>query len=183
MKQYIMVIDEGTTGTRAIIFDDNFQPIAQSYDEFIQYTPNENMVEHDAMEIYEKSVKMCQNAIEKASLSASDIRCIGITNQRNTALLWDKKTGEPLYHALVWQDSRMGEASNAIRESEFFDELLEVSGKNVTPHLDVLFLKWFLDNVGGAREKVESGEAIFGTIDTWLVWKLTGGKSPRDQLF
>lgn len=176
MKQYIMVIDEGTTGTRAIIFDDNFQPIAQSYDEFIQYTPNENMVEHDAMEIYEKSVKMCQNAIEKASLSASDIRCIEITNQRNTALLWDKKTGEPLYHALVWQDSRMGEASNAIRESEFFDELLEVSGKNVTPHLDVLFLKWFLDNVGGAREKVESGEAIFGTIDTWLVWKLTGGK-------
>lgn len=108
MKQYIMVIDEGTTGTRAIIFDDNFQPIAQSYDEFIQYTPNENMVEHDAMEIYEKSVKMCQNALEKASLSASDIRCIGITNQRNTALLWDKKTGEPLYHALVWQDSRMG---------------------------------------------------------------------------
>ncbi|MFR9059237.1 FGGY family carbohydrate kinase [Eubacterium callanderi] len=176
MKQYIMVIDEGTTGTRAIIFDDNFQPTAQSYDEFIQYTPNENMVEHDAMEIYEKSVRMCQNALEKASLSASDIRCIGITNQRNTALLWDKKTGEPLYHALVWQDSRMGEASNAIRESEFFDELLEVSGKNVTPHLDVLFLKWFLDNVEGAREKVESGEAIFGTIDTWLVWKLTGGK-------
>ena len=133
MKQYIMVIDEGTTGTRAIIFDDNFQPIAQSYDEFIQYTPNENMVEHDAMEIYEKSVKMCQNALEKASLLASDIRCIGITNQRNTALLRDEKTGEPLYHALVWQDSRMGEASNAIRESEFFDELLEVSGKMLLP--------------------------------------------------
>lgn len=176
MKQYVMVIDEGTTGTRAIIFDDKFQPIAQSYDEFVQYTPEENMVEHDAMEIYEKSVKMCREALEKASLSSSDIRCIGITNQRNTGLLWDKKTGEPLYHALVWQDSRMGEASKAIKESDFFNELLEVSGKNVTPHLDVLFLKWFMDNVEGAREKVENGDALFGTIDTWLVWKLTGGK-------
>ena len=179
MKNYtpnILVIDEGTTGTRAIIFDQQFQIVSQSYQEFTQYTPAENMVEHDAEEIYETSVKMCQKAMKEAGLTSDDIACIGITNQRNTAVLWDKNTGKPLYHALVWQDSRMGKECEQIKESPFFKELLETSGKVIAPHTNVLFLKWYMEHVPGVKEKIQTGELLFGTIDTWLVWKLTEGK-------
>ena len=116
MGKYVLVIDEGTTGTRALIFDSDFNIAAQAYQEFTQYTPQENMVEHDAMEIYAKSVGVCREAIEKAGLSSDDIACMGITNQRNTCVIWDKNTGEPLYNAIVWQDSRTGQAVDAIKQ-------------------------------------------------------------------
>jgi glycerol kinase len=177
MEKYVLVIDEGTTGTRALIFNEKFEVVGQSYEEFTQYTPNENMVEHDADEIYEKSIEMCKKALIQANLKSSDIKCMGVTNQRNTGLIWNKNTGKPLYNALVWQDSRMGEDSDAIRNSPFFNELLMTSGKNVTPHCDVFFLKWFIDNIDGIGEKIKRDEVLFGTIDSWLVWKLTEGKT------
>ncbi|MDD4692020.1 MULTISPECIES: FGGY family carbohydrate kinase [Clostridia] len=177
MNKYVLVIDEGTTGTRALIFNQKFAVVGQAYEEFTQFTPSENMVEHDAEEIYQKSITMCNRALESAKLSASDIECIGITNQRNTGLVWNKTTGKPLYHALVWQDSRMGEASNAIKASSFFNELLAVSGKNITPHCDVLILKWLLEHVEGIQEELDRNNVLFGTIDTWLVWKLTEGRT------
>lgn len=175
-KDYILVIDEGTTGTRAILFDKKFQIAEQSYEEFCQHTPAENMVEHDAEEIYDLSVKMCKNVIEKKGISAENIIGIGITNQRNTAVIWDKHTGKPLHHALVWQDSRMGKMCEDIKATPFFEEILNTTGKVIGPHTNVLFLKWYLDNIPGIKEKIEKGDVLFGTIDTWLVWKLTGGK-------
>ena len=145
-KDYILVIDEGTTGTRAILFDKKFQIAEQSYEEFCQHTPAENMVEHDAEEIYDLSVKMCKNVIEKKGISAENIIGIGITNQRNTAVIWDKHTGKPLHHALVWQDSRMGKMCEDIKATPFFEEILNTTGKVIGPHTNVLFLKWYLDN-------------------------------------
>lgn len=128
-KDYILVIDEGTTGTRAILFDKKFQIAEQSYEEFCQHTPAENMVEHDAEEIYDLSVKMCKNVIEKKGISAENIIGIGITNQRNTAVIWDKHTGKPLHHALVWQDSRMGKMCEDIKATPFFEEILNTTGE------------------------------------------------------
>lgn len=174
---YTLVIDEGTTGTRALIFDQDFEVASQSYQEFTQYTPKENMVEHDAEEIYQKSVDVCQKALEKANLSAKDIRSIGITNQRNTCLVWDKKTGKPLYPAIVWQDTRTGGAAEKIKETKWGDKILQSTGKTIAPHNNGLILKWLLDNVPEVKEKVEKNEAIYGTMDTWLIWKLTNGQT------
>lgn len=174
-KDYILVIDEGTTGTRAILFDKKFQIAEQSYEEFCQHTPAENMVEHDAEEIYDLSVKMCKNVIEKKGISAENIIGIGITNQRNTAVIWDKHTGKPLHHALVWQDSRMGKMCEDIKATPFFEEILNTTGKVIGPHTNVLFLKCIL-TIFLELKKIEKGDVLFGTIDTWLVWKLTGGK-------
>lgn len=176
MKNYVMVIDEGTTGTRSLIFDKKFNIVASVYEEFTQYTPAENMVEHDAVEIYEKSMRMCNDAIKKANIDADEIVCIGITNQRNTCLIWDKATGIPLYPAIVWQDTRTAAVCEEIKKTPFFNELLETTGKIIAPYCCAPLLKWLIDNVPGVEEKLESGEAIFGTIDTWLVWKMTEGK-------
>lgn len=177
MGKYVLVIDEGTTGTRALIFDSEFKIIAHAYQEFTQYTPQENMVEHDALEIYGKSVGVCREAIEKAQITCSDIACMGITNQRNTCLLWDKNTGEPLYNAIVWQDSRTGAQVEAIKQTKWNNKILQETGKVIAPHNDGLIVKWIMDNVPGAKDRVKSGNVLYGTMDTWLIWKLTGGKT------
>lgn len=177
MGKYVLVIDEGTTGTRALIFDSGFNIAAQAYQEFTQYTPQENMVEHDAMEIYAKSVGVCREAIEMAGLSSDDIACMGITNQRNTCVIWDKNTGEPLYNAIVWQDSRTGQAVDAIKQTEWAEKILQETGKVIAPHNNALIIKWYMDNVPEIKEKIENGEALYGTMDTWMIWKLTGGKT------
>ncbi|MFR2404730.1 MAG: FGGY family carbohydrate kinase, partial [Eubacterium callanderi] len=176
MGKYVLVIDEGTTGTRALIFDSDFNIAAQAYQEFTQYTPQENMVEHDAMEIYAKSVGVCREAIEKAGLSSDDIACMGITNQRNTCVIWDKNTGEPLYNAIVWQDSRTGQAVDAIKQTEWAEKILQETGKVIAPHNNALIIKWYMDNVPEIKEKIDRGEALYGTMDTWMIWKLSGGK-------
>ena len=177
MGKYVLVIDEGTTGTRALIFDSDFNIAAQAYQEFTQYTPQENMVEHDAMEIYAKSVGVCREAIEKAGLSSDDIACMGITNQRNTCVIWDKNTGEPLYNAIVWQDSRTGQAVDAIKQTEWAEKILQETGKVIAPHNNALIIKWYMDNVPEIKEKIDRGEALYGTMDTWMIWKLSGGKT------
>lgn len=176
MGKYVLVIDEGTTGTRALIFNEKLQIVAQSYEEFTQYTPSEDKVEHDAVEIYEKSVKMCRNAIGEAMISAEEIACIGITNQRATCLLWDKLTGEPLYNAIVWQDNRTADFCKELNEGEWGEKARKTTGWTVAPVYSSLMLNWYINNVPGVKEKIASGDVLFGTIDTWLIWKLTGGK-------
>lgn len=177
MKNYVLVIDEGTTGTRALIFDKEFNIVSQCYEEFTQYTPSEDKVEHDAMEIYAKSVGVCREAIEKAKIASSGIAAIGITNQRATCLVWDKNTGVPLYNAIVWQDNRTAALCQEINDSEWGEKARKATGWTVAPVYSSLMLHWYLENVPEIKEKIESGEALFGTIDTWLIWKLTGGKS------
>lgn len=177
MKNYVLVIDEGTTGTRALIFDKEFNIVSQCYEEFTQYTPSEDKVEHDAMEIYAESVGVCREAIEKAKIASSDIAAIGITNQRATCLVWDKNTGVPLYNAIVWQDNRTAALCQEINDSEWGEKARKATGWTVAPVYSSLMLHWYLENVPEIKEKIESGEALFGTIDTWLIWKLTGGKS------
>lgn len=177
MGNYIMVIDEGTTGTRGIIFDRKFNIVAQEYQEITQYTPEIDRVEHDAQEIFEKSVAVCQGAMEKSGLTSADIACIGITNQRNTCVVWDKETGEPLYHAIVWQDSRTGAEVEALKQDGQEAVILCETGKVIAPHNNGLILQWLLKNVPEVKDAVEAGRALYGTMDTWLIWKLTEGKT------
>ena len=175
MKQHVLVIDEGTTGTRALIFNRNFEIVSQSYEEFTQYTPGEDRVEHDAEEIYDKTIVMCKNALKDAGLGAGDIAAIGITNQRATSVVWDKNTGKPLYRAIVWQDSRTGDKCREINESEWGEKARKATGWTVAPVYSSLMLNWMIENVPEIKAAIEKGTALFGTIDTWLIWKLTGG--------
>lgn len=176
MKNYMMVIDEGTTGTRALLFDHDFNIVSQAYEEFTQYTPSEDRVEHDAQEIYDKSVKMCKKAMEQAGATAEDISGIGITNQRATTVIWDKETGEPLCPAIVWQDMRTADRCAQLNASEWGEKLKKSTGWTVAPVYSSLMIEWIMSNYPEIREKLLDGSALFGTIDTWLVWKLTGGK-------
>jgi glycerol kinase len=176
MKKYVLVIDEGTTGTRALIFDKEFNIVASSYEEFTQYTPAEDKVEHDAMEIYNKSIQMCKNAMGEADISADEIASIGITNQRATCVVWDKNTGEPLYNAIVWQDTRTAKECNEINETEWGEKARKATGWTLSPVYSSMMLKWYLENVPEIKEAVDKGDALFGTIDTFIIWKLTGRK-------
>lgn len=176
MKKYIMVIDEGTTGTRALLFNKDFQIVSQSYVEFTQYTPAEDRVEHDALEIYDKTIDMCKKAMEQAGASAEDISAIGITNQRATSVIWDKETGLPICKAIVWQDSRTANRCAEINESEWGKKAKNATGWTVAPVYSSLMIEWLMKNNEEVAKKLLDGSALFGTIDTWLVWKLTGGK-------
>lgn len=176
MKNYVMVIDEGTTGTRALIFNKNFEIVSQSYTEFKQYTPSEDKVEHDANEIYVKSIEMCKAALQKANVKPDEIDSIGITNQRATCLVWDKNTGEPLYNAIVWQDNRTADLAHKINNGEWGEKARKATGWTVAPVYSSLMLDWFIKNVPLIKEKIDSGEALFGTIDTWIIWNLTNRK-------
>lgn len=174
MKQYVMVMDEGTTGTRALIIDKNFTIVSQTYSEFTQYTPAEDRVEHDAMEIYEKTIGVCRKAMDRASITAEDIASIGITNQRATCVVWNKITGQPLYNAIVWQDVRTGAECQAINDSPMGEEVRKRTGWTVAPVYTSMMMKWYMDNVPAIKDTVEKGDALMGTIDTWLIWNLTG---------
>ena len=175
-KNYVMVIDEGTTGTRSLIFDKSLNIIASSYTEFTQYTPASDKVEHDAMEIYDKSIQMCRQAMEQASISSDDIACIGITNQRNTFVLWDKNTGLPIHHAIVWQDSRCGEMADRLASEQIGKDTFAATGKKLCTYQPVLPIRWLMDNVDGIESQVNSGDILFGTIDCWLILETDGGR-------
>lgn len=176
MKKYIMVIDEGTTGTRALLYDHSFAIAAQSYVEFTQYTPSEDRVEHDALEIYDKTIDMCRKAMAQVGASAEDIAGIGITNQRATTVIWDKETGEPLCKAIVWQDTRTADRCAQINAGEWGKKCKQATGWTVAPVYSSLMIEWLMKNNEEVDRKLKDGSALFGTIDTWLVWKLTGGK-------
>ncbi|MEC5125134.1 glycerol kinase GlpK [Verrucomicrobiales bacterium BCK34] len=175
MAKYILALDQGTTSSRAIVFNDDGDPVAKSQKEFEQIFPKPGLVEHNANTIWKTQLEVARAAIAEAGLKGSDIAGIGITNQRETVVLWDRNTGEPIHNAIVWQDRRTAEACLALKEAGHADHIQEITGLVIDAYFSGTKLRWLLDNVPGARERAEKGELAFGTIDSWLVWNLTGG--------
>ncbi len=175
-KKYIMSLDQGTTSSRAIIFDKDGRIITVSQKEFSQIFPVPGSVEHDPTEIWNTQITVAKEALEKAGLTFGDIDSIGITNQRETVIVWDKNTGEPVYNAIVWQCRRTAQYCDYLKENGYADIIKSKTGLVVDAYFSATKLKWILDNVKGARDRAERGELICGTVDTWLLWKLTDGR-------
>jgi glycerol kinase len=174
--RYVLAIDQGTTSTRAIVFDDAAHPIASSQCEFAQHYPQPGWVEHDPEDIWRDTVKTARGAIEEARIAASAIAGIGITNQRETVVVWDRATGKALHNAIVWQDRRTAKLCAEMKADGVEADLRARTGLLIDPYFSATKLAWILDNVDGARARAERGELAFGTIDSFLLWRLTGGK-------
>ncbi|MEM9576636.1 MAG: glycerol kinase GlpK [Pseudomonadota bacterium] len=172
---HVLAIDQGTTSSRAILFDADMKIAATAQEEFKQHFPQSGWVEHDPADLWATTAATCRAAIEKAGLGPDDIAAIGITNQRETVVVWDKSTGQPIYNAIVWQDRRTADFCRALREAGHGETITERTGLLVDPYFSATKLKWLLDNVEGARGRAERGELLFGTVDSFLIWKLTGG--------
>src|SRR3954469_20077022 len=172
MAGYIGAIDQGTTSTRFIVFDRDGQIVAVDQREHEQITPRAGWVEHDAKEIWTRTREVIGGVLASTPLEAGDISAVGITNQRETTVVWDRETGEPVYNAIVWQDTR---TDAVVRELGDVDQLRPVTGLPLSTYFAGPKIKWILDNVDGAREKAENGQLAFGTMDTWVLWNLTGG--------
>ncbi|WP_420395758.1 glycerol kinase GlpK [Nioella sp.] len=172
---HILAIDQGTTSSRAIVFDGDMKIKATAQQEFTQHFPASGWVEHDPEDIWTTVVDTCRAALDKAGLSAAEIAGIGITNQRETTLLWDRTTGAPLHNAIVWQDRRTADRCAALREAGHEAMVQDKTGLLLDPYFSGTKLAWLLDNVEGARERAARGELAFGTVDTFLIWRLTGG--------
>ena len=175
-KKYIIALDQGTTSSRAIIFNKDTKIIAKSQREITQIYPQSGWVEHDAMEIWASQRSVLTEVVAKSGISLKDVAAIGITNQRETTIVWDKKTGEPIYNAIVWQCRRTAEICEELKDRGLEDYIRENTGLVIDAYFSGTKIKWILDNVEGARKKAENGELLFGTVDTWIVWKLTAGK-------
>ena len=176
MQQYILSFDQGTTSSRAIVFDKAGAIFSTAQKEFTQIFPQPGWVEHDANEIWSTQIGVAAEAITKAGLSIQNIAAIGITNQRETTVVWDKKTGIPVYNAIVWQDRRTADYCDQLKAAGHAKSIQEKTGLIVDAYFSATKVKWILDNVAGARERAVNGELLMGTIDTWLVWKLTNGQ-------
>lgn len=176
MKKYIMALDQGTTSSRCILFEKDGSIASMVQREFAQIFPKEGWVEHDPMTIWSTQIGVATEALLKIGGSWSDVYGIGITNQRETTVVWDRKTGAPIYNAIVWQCRRTAEYCKALGDSGHEEMIKEKTGLLLDPYFSASKLHWILENVDGAREKAERGELCFGTIDTWLIWNLTGGK-------
>lgn len=176
MAKYVMALDQGTTSSRAIIFDENGSIVSVANKEFTQIYPKPGWVEHDPMEIWGSQIGVAKEAIEKAGISPEDIAAIGITNQRETTIVWDKNTGKPVYNAIVWQCRRTAPICDDLKNKGLAETIRKKTGLVVDAYFSGTKVKWILDNVEGVREKAEKGEVIFGNVDTWLIWNLTGGK-------
>ncbi len=176
MKKYVMALDAGTTSNRCILFDEAGHPLSMAQREFVQHYPKPGWVEHDAGEIFSSMVVVAEEAMRKLSVRGSDIAAIGITNQRETAIVWDKETGEPVYNAIVWQCRRTADLCDSLKEEGLTEAWRGKTGLVIDPYFSATKIKWILDNVEGARERAESGELLFGTVETWLIWKLTKGR-------
>ncbi len=176
MKSYILSIDQGTTSSRAIIFNESLNVVSVAQQEFSQFFPQSGWVEHDPEEIWSSSLKTCLQAIQKAGIRATDITAIGITNQRETTILWDRETGKPIYKAVVWQDRRTSEFCNELRNNGHGDLITRKTGLLIDPYFSGTKINWILDNVNGARKKAEQGKLAFGTVDCFLLWRLTEGR-------
>ncbi|WP_439103177.1 glycerol kinase GlpK [Celeribacter marinus] len=172
---YVLAIDQGTTSTRAILFNDAMEPVAHAQEEFPQHYPQSGWVEHDPKDLWATTAGTCREAIERAGISSSKIAAIGITNQRETVIVWDKTTGEPIHNAIVWQDRRTDETCQALRADGHAQMINDRTGLLIDPYFSATKLKWLLDNVAGARERAQNGDLLFGTVDSFLIWKLTGG--------
>jgi glycerol kinase len=176
MNQFILAFDQGTTSSRAIVFDYHGQPIATAQKEFTQYFPSPGWVEHDPEEIWSTQLGVGMEAIANTGLHSSDIAAIGITNQRETTIVWDKKTGKAIYNAIVWQDRRTAGFCDQLKLEGFGKTILEKTGLIIDAYFSATKVRWILDHVKGARELAQKGQLAFGTVDSWLVWKLTRGK-------
>ena len=176
MKKYLMALDQGTTSSRCIIFNKKGEIVSLAQKEFTQYFPQSGWVEHDANEIWASQAGVMTEAMAKCSIEAEEIAAIGITNQRETTIVWDKETGEPIYHAIVWQCRRTADYVEQLKEEGFDKIIKEKTGLIVDPYFSATKIKWILDHVEGAREKAEAGQLLFGTVDTWLIYKMTKGR-------
>jgi len=174
--QFILAIDQGTTSSRSILFDGEFRELAKSQQEFKQYFPQPGYVEHDAEEIWKTQYGVALEAMKKAKVKSSVIAGIGITNQRETTVVWNRKTGKPVHKAIVWQDRRTAEFCDKLKKEGTDVKIRKKTGLIVDAYFSATKLKWILDNVKGARKLAESGQLAFGTVDTWLAWKLSGGE-------
>ena len=172
---YVLAIDQGTTSSRAILFDANMAIAHVAQQEFTQHFPQSGWVEHDANEIWQSAEKTCAEVMQKAGATAQDVAAIGITNQRETVVVWDRATGDPIHHAIVWQDRRTSELCAELKAEGFEDHVTATTGLLLDPYFSSTKLKWILDKVEGARDRAGAGELLFGTIDSFLIWKLTGG--------
>ena len=175
-KRYIIALDQGTTSSRAIVFDNRCQIVEQSQKEFMQYYPNPGWVEHNPMEIYASSYSVITDCIAKSGIKPANIEAIGITNQRETTICWNKKTGKPIYNAIVWQCRRTADIVEKIKDDGLDDYIKKTTGLIPDAYFSATKIKWILDNVKEAKELALSGDLLFGTVDTWLIWKLTEGK-------
>lgn len=176
MKKYIMALDEGTTSCRCILYNKKGEMVSVAQKEFRQIYPNAGWVEHDAMEIWSTQIGVAQEALYKINCTYENIEAIGITNQRETTIVWDRETGEPVYNAIVWQCRRTAEYCDSLKAKGLEPSFREKTGLPIDAYFSASKLRWILDNVEGARAKAEAGKLLFGTIETWLIWKLTGGR-------
>lgn len=176
MKKYIISLDQGTTSSRAIIFDKEQNIVGMAQKEYTQFYPQPGYVEHDALEIYASQYGVMVEVLAQSGINAEEIAAIGITNQRETTIVWDKTTGRPIYNAIVWQCRRTASLCEELKAAGWEAYIKENTGLVVDAYFSATKIQWLLNNVPGAREKAERGELLFGTVDTWLIWKLTGGE-------
>ena len=176
MEKYILALDQGTTSSRAVLFDKNGNNVAISQKEFLQYFPKPGWVEHDPLEIWSSIVDVISSVIIKKGIDATQIEAVGITNQRETTVMWDKRTGKPIYNAVVWQSRQSQNICENLINQGYEDLIHQKTGLIINPYFSATKIMWVLEHVDGARKLAEEGNLLFGTIDTWLVWKLTGGK-------
>lgn len=172
---YVLAIDQGTTSSRAILFDADMKITATAQEEFPQHYPNSGWVEHDPSDLWSTTAGTCREVIERAGLNAADITAIGITNQRETTIVWDRETGKPVHNAIVWQDRRTADYCRTLRDAGHEPMVTGKTGLLLDPYFSGTKLKWILDNVDGLRARAEKGEVLFGTVDSFLIWNLTGG--------
>jgi glycerol kinase len=174
--KYILSLDQGTTSSRSILFNQQGQAVCTAQKEFTQFYPHQGWVEHDPMEIWQTQLETAREVIEKAGISAENISAIGITNQRETTILWDKRNGRPLCNAIVWQCRRTAPFCDELKDKGYTDFFREKTGLPIDAYFSATKIKWGLENVLGAKELAAKGNLLFGTIDTWLIWNLTGGQ-------
>src|SRR5437899_1045454 len=172
----ILALDQGTTSTRAILFDAQGRALAEAGRPLEQFYPADGWVEHDAEAIFEASVEVLREVVQKAARAMSDVAAIGITNQRETVVVWDRRTGKPIHRAIVWQDRRTAQACEKLRDEGREGQVTEITGLLLDPYFSGTKIAWLLDRVDGARAAAEAGELLAGTIDAWVIWKLTVGK-------
>ncbi len=176
MASHILAIDQGTTSSRAIVFNDRLEIVGVAQQEFQQFFPQSGWVEHDPEEIWSSTLATCTQAMKTAGLTAADITAIGITNQRETTIIWDKETGRPIHKAIVWQDRRTSDLCTSLRQAGHDPMVIAKTGLLLDSYFSGTKIKWLLDHVPGARDMAEAGKLLFGTVDTFLLWRLTGGK-------
>ena len=179
MSQYLLSIDQGTTSSRAIVFDQRGTIVTSAQREFTQFFPDDGWVEHDVEEIWETTLAVCREALKNAQLSATEIAGIGITNQRETTIVWERDTGRPIHKAIVWQDRRTSALCMELKKQGHEQRVQAATGLLIDPYFSATKVAWILDHVEGARQRAEQGELAFGTVDSFLLWRLTKGASHK----